>query len=78
MKAYRDASGSVRLFRPDLNIRRLNRSMERLRFPTVDEASMIELIRYYSCCYFSFLVSFRKVFTYLNVSTTKGRRDTRQ
>lgn len=45
MKAYRDASGSVRLFRPDLNIRRLNRSMERLRFPMVDEASMIELIR---------------------------------
>lgn len=45
MKAYRDADGNVRLFRPDLNIRRLNRSMERLRFPQVDEASMIELIR---------------------------------
>eukprot|EP00903_Cladosiphon_okamuranus_P020178 g18522.t1 len=44
MKAYRDADGNVRLFRPDLNIRRLNRSMKRLRFPEVDEASMIELI----------------------------------
>eukprot|EP00752_Nemacystus_decipiens_P002932 g2727.t1 len=44
MKAYRDARGNVRLFRPDLNIKRLNRSMERLRFPQVDEASMIELI----------------------------------
>lgn len=45
MKAYRDADGNVRLFRPDLNVKRLNRSMQRLRFPQVDEASMIELIR---------------------------------
>ena len=45
MKAYRDEYGNVRLFRPDLNIKRLNRSMERLRFPQVDEASMIKLIR---------------------------------
>lgn len=45
MKAYRDAEGRVRLFRPELNIRRLNRSMERLRFPKVDEDGMIELIR---------------------------------
>lgn len=44
MKAYRDAEGSVRLFRPDLNIRRLNRSLARLRFPVVDEAVMIDLI----------------------------------
>ncbi|CAM9344898.1 unnamed protein product [Ectocarpus sp. 12 AP-2014] len=44
MKAYRDAEGRVRLFRPELNIRRLNRSMERLRFPKVDEDGMIELI----------------------------------
>ena len=49
MKAYRDAEGNVRLFRPDLNIKRLNRSMERLRFPQVDEASMIELIRCAFC-----------------------------
>lgn len=45
MKAYRDADGGVRLFRPDLNMIRLNRSMDRLCFPQVDEASMIELIR---------------------------------
>ncbi|CAN0022908.1 unnamed protein product [Scytosiphon promiscuus] len=44
MKAYRDANGSVRLFRPDLNIRRLNRSMARLHFPQVDQEKMIELI----------------------------------
>lgn len=56
MKAYRDADGNVRLFRPDLNIKRLNRSMQRLRFPQVDEASMIELIRYESTAFFSVLV----------------------
>eukprot|EP00904_Undaria_pinnatifida_P004435 jgi/Undpi1/13993/HiC_scaffold_9.g03644.m1 len=44
MKAYRDAEGSVRLFRPDLNIRRLNKSLQRLRFPMVDETVMIDLI----------------------------------
>lgn len=47
MKAYRDADGGVRLFRPDLNMRRFNRSMGRLCFPEVDEASMVELIRYF-------------------------------
>ena len=46
MKAYRDAEGSVRLFRPDLNMRRLNRSLARLRFPVFDQAVMIDLIRY--------------------------------
>lgn len=45
MKAYRDAEGHVRLFRPDLNIKRLNKSLARLHFPPVDEAAMIELIR---------------------------------
>lgn len=46
MKAYKDAAGKVRLFRPELNIRRLNNSMARLRFPTVDENVMIDLLRY--------------------------------
>lgn len=45
MKAYRGVNGGVRLFRPDLNIQRLNKSLARLRFPVVDEAAMIELIR---------------------------------
>lgn len=45
MKAYRDAEGNVRLFRPELNIRRFNKSLARLRFPVVDEAAIIELIR---------------------------------
>lgn len=46
MKAYKDEDGNVRLFRPDLNIKRLNKSLARLHFPMVDEAAVIELLRY--------------------------------
>lgn len=45
MKAYRDTDGHVRLFRPELNIRRLNKSLRRLHFPTVDESAMLALLR---------------------------------
>ncbi|CAM9887034.1 unnamed protein product, partial [Sphacelaria rigidula] len=44
MKAYKDAAGNVRLFRPDLNIQRLNKSLARLHFPTVDEAALTSLL----------------------------------
>jgi branched-chain amino acid aminotransferase len=37
MKAYRDDSGSVNLFRPDANWRRLNISAERMAMPIVSE-----------------------------------------
>lgn len=33
LKAYVDADGKVRLFRPDMNMKRLNRSMKRLMLP---------------------------------------------
>jgi branched-chain amino acid aminotransferase len=33
MKAYKDDSGTIRLFRPDMNMKRINRSMEKLGFP---------------------------------------------
>jgi branched-subunit amino acid aminotransferase/4-amino-4-deoxychorismate lyase len=33
MKAYKDAEGHVRLFRPDMNMARLNRSSARLGMP---------------------------------------------
>jgi branched-chain amino acid aminotransferase len=33
MKAYKDAKGDVRLFRPDKNMERMNRSAARLAFP---------------------------------------------
>lgn len=33
MKAYKDAEGHVRLFRPDMNMARLNKSSARLGMP---------------------------------------------
>jgi branched-subunit amino acid aminotransferase/4-amino-4-deoxychorismate lyase len=33
MKAYKDAEGHIRLFRPDMNMDRLNRSSSRLGMP---------------------------------------------
>lgn len=33
MKAYKDSQGHVRLFRPDMNMDRLNRSSARLGMP---------------------------------------------
>lgn len=37
MKAYRTAGGAIQLFRPKENIKRLNRSAERLCIPPIDE-----------------------------------------
>jgi len=36
MKCYKGIDGGIRLFRPDLNIARFNRSCDRLALPTVD------------------------------------------
>jgi branched-chain amino acid aminotransferase len=44
MKAYKDAQGQVRLFRPDKNMARLNKSSARIALPTFKDTSMIELI----------------------------------
>lgn len=44
MKAYKSANGSIRLFRPDKNMARLNRSAKRLALPTFDGAAFIKLI----------------------------------
>ena len=49
MKAYIDAEGHVRLFRPDMNMKRLNNSMKRLLLPEFDGDELLkclaELIR---------------------------------
>lgn len=46
MKAYRDAdSGVVRLFRPDKNMERMNRSAARLAFPTFSGEHLTTLIK---------------------------------
>ncbi|GAB0136528.1 branched-chain-amino-acid transaminase bat2 [Epichloe bromicola] len=44
MKAYKDKNGKVRLFRPDKNMARLNRSSARIALPTFEPTSFIELI----------------------------------
>ena len=45
LKAYRTESGSIRLFRPMENIKRLNTSAERLCLPLVDEDEMLEILK---------------------------------
>ena len=44
LKAYRTESGSVQLFRPIENIRRMNRSAERMCLPELDENMALELL----------------------------------
>ncbi|RMD44684.1 hypothetical protein DV735_g395, partial [Chaetothyriales sp. CBS 134920] len=44
MKAYKCRDGSLRLFRPDRNMRRMNKSAARIALPTFNEENMRELI----------------------------------
>ena len=44
LKAYRRADGGVQLFRPMENIKRMNRSAERMSLPEMDEQDMLELL----------------------------------
>ncbi len=44
LKAYRTADGSVQLFRPMENVRRMNRSAERMSLPLIDEDEMLYAI----------------------------------
>ncbi|MDO5026937.1 MAG: branched-chain amino acid aminotransferase [Tissierellia bacterium] len=45
LKAYRREDGRVQLFRPELNIQRLNKSAERLALPTIDEEDSLEYLK---------------------------------
>lgn len=44
MKAYRCADGSIRLFRPEKNMARLNSSNDRLCIPLIDEEFCVEAV----------------------------------
>ncbi|PKS11552.1 hypothetical protein jhhlp_003317 [Lomentospora prolificans] len=44
MKAYRDSKGQFRLFRPDMNAARLNKSAARIALPTIDPEALTKLI----------------------------------
>ena len=43
MKAYRAEDGTIRMFRPMENVRRLNQSAERLCLPTLDEEGCLDI-----------------------------------
>ncbi|WVQ96260.1 branched-chain amino acid aminotransferase [Kwoniella sp. CBS 9459] len=45
MKAYRNEDGTVRLFRPDMNMARMNRSASRIALPQFDGQQLEELIK---------------------------------
>jgi branched-subunit amino acid aminotransferase/4-amino-4-deoxychorismate lyase len=46
MKAYKDSKGQIRMFRPDMNMKRLNNSMKRLAMPNIDgNDDFLELIK---------------------------------
>ncbi|KAI9775984.1 MAG: hypothetical protein M1839_000683 [Geoglossum umbratile] len=44
MKAYKDKDGQIRLFRPEMNMARLNKSAARIALPTFEGTALIELI----------------------------------
>ncbi|ATF12175.1 branched-chain amino acid aminotransferase [Brevibacillus brevis X23] len=45
LKAYRNEEGKVSLFRPDQNFKRMNRSLERMSMPLIDEDFMVEALK---------------------------------
>lgn len=44
MKAYKDSEGNVRMFRPDKNMARMNKSADRICLPEIDSEELIKLI----------------------------------
>ncbi|KAH8904390.1 branched-chain-amino-acid aminotransferase [Coniochaeta sp. PMI_546] len=44
MKAYKDSKGQIRLFRPDKNMARFNKSAARIALPNFEPAALIDLI----------------------------------
>jgi branched-chain amino acid aminotransferase len=44
MKAYKDSTGGVRLFRPNKNMERFNKSSARIALPTVDGDELTKII----------------------------------
>ena len=45
LKAYRDDSGNIKLFRPQENFKRLNRSCRRLCIPEIDEDFALDVLK---------------------------------
>ncbi|KAJ3483408.1 hypothetical protein NLI96_g6331 [Meripilus lineatus] len=45
LKAYRDSTGRITLFRPDMNMKRMNTSAARVALPTFNGDAVIELVK---------------------------------
>ncbi|KAI0048411.1 branched-chain amino acid aminotransferase II [Auriscalpium vulgare] len=45
LKAYRDVHGRVTLFRPDMNMARMNRSAHRIALPNFDGAALLDVLK---------------------------------
>jgi branched-chain amino acid aminotransferase len=45
MKSYKDSDGNARLFRPDMNMNRLNNSMQRLSMPELDKEGFLACLK---------------------------------
>ncbi|KAH9487163.1 Branched-chain-amino-acid aminotransferase, mitochondrial [Psilocybe cubensis] len=45
MKAYTDPEGNIRMFRPDMNMKRMNTSAHRIALPTFNGDALLELIK---------------------------------
>ncbi|KAF8895038.1 branched-chain amino acid aminotransferase II [Gymnopilus junonius] len=45
MKAYQDPQGNIRLFRPDMNMKRMQTSARRIALPTFNGNELLELIK---------------------------------
>ncbi|EGO03887.1 hypothetical protein SERLA73DRAFT_175578 [Serpula lacrymans var. lacrymans S7.3] len=45
LKAYRQPNGTITMFRPDMNMKRMNSSAQRLALPTFDGAALTEVIK---------------------------------
>src|SRR5699024_378813 len=45
LKAYHGKDGSIRLFRPEKNMQRMNHSTDRLSMPAIDEELALEALK---------------------------------
>lgn len=45
LKAYRDANGKITMFRPDMNMKRMNNTAKRIALPSFNGNAVVELIK---------------------------------
>ncbi|KAI4135810.1 MAG: hypothetical protein LQ347_000356 [Umbilicaria vellea] len=65
MKAYKNNQGQIRLFRPDKNMARFNKSSARIALPTFEPQSLIDLIAQFSSLEARFIPDTRGYSLYL-------------